>query len=55
MEQAGSIESEDLIAAMTEITVNGLTGEEITFTADGVPNKEIKYVEIKDGQYQYVE
>lgn len=55
MEQAGSIESEDLIAAMTEITVDGLTGESITFSADGVPNKEIKYVEIKDGQYQYVE
>ena len=54
MEQAGSIESEDLIAAMTEITVDGLTGEGITFSADGVPNKEIKYVEIKDGQYQYV-
>lgn len=55
MEQAGSIESEDLIAAMTEITVDGLTGEGITFSADGVPNKAIKYVEIKDGQYQYVE
>lgn len=55
MEQAGSTESEDLIAAMTEITVNGLTGESITFSAEGAPNKEIKYVEIKDGQYQYVE
>lgn len=54
MEQAGSIESEDLIAAMTQITVNGLTGESITFSAEGAPNKEIKYVEIKDGQYQYV-
>lgn len=54
MEQAGSIEREDLIAAMTEISVDGLTGEGITFSEDGVPNKGIKYVEIKNGQYQYV-
>ena len=50
MEKAGSIESADLIAAMTEISVDGLTGA-VTFNADGEPNKGAKYIEIKDGAY----
>lgn len=50
MEQAGSIESADLIAAMTKIQVKGLTGE-VTFDVTGEPNKGAKFVQIKDGQY----
>lgn len=50
LEKAGSVESKDLIAAMTEITVDGLTGS-VSFTADGEPNKGAKYIEIKDGNY----
>ena len=51
MEQAGSIESEDMIAAMTEITVNGLTGDAITFDASGAAEKDVRFVEIVDGAY----
>ena len=50
MEQAGSIESADLISAMTEITVDGLTGK-MTFTPEGEPEKDAKLIEIKDGAY----
>ena len=38
--------------AMTEITVDGLTGDEITFSADGEPNKEPKAVVIENGAYK---
>ncbi len=53
MEKAGSIESDAMIAAMTEISVAGLTGagSEITFTAEGEPNKGAMFIQIKDGQY----
>ena len=50
MEQAGSIETEALIQAMTEITVDGLTGQ-VTFDESGEPNKTAKYVQIVDGEY----
>lgn len=50
LEKAGSTKNEDLIKAMTEIQVNGLTGD-VTFTADGEPNKGAKFVEIKNGEY----
>lgn len=50
MKQAGSIENEALIAAMTEIQVDGLTGS-VTFTPEGEPSKGAKFVQIKDGQY----
>jgi len=55
MEQAGSIDDADMIAAMTEITVAGLTGDEITFDASGAPVKEVKFVTVKDGGYEYAE
>ncbi|MDD3220986.1 MAG: ABC transporter substrate-binding protein [Clostridia bacterium] len=55
MEKAGTIESADLIAAMTEITVDGLTGDGITWTADGEPNKGSKFIQIKDGAYTLYE
>lgn len=51
MEKAGSIESEDLIKAMTEIEVDGITGK-VSFSADGEPNKEPKFVTITNGEYQ---
>ena len=50
MEKAGSTESADMIAAMTEIEVDGLTGS-VKFSADGEPEKGAKFVTIKDGQY----
>ena len=50
MEQAGSIETDALIQAMTEITVDGLTGQ-VTFDESGEPNKTAKYVQIVDGEY----
>ena len=53
MEEAGSIESADMIEAMTKITVSGMTGDEITFDASGAAVKEVKFVEVKDGAYQY--
>ncbi len=39
-----------LTEAMTQITVNGVTGE-ITWSADGEPTKEAKGMVIKDGAY----
>ena len=55
MEQAGSVENADLIAAMTEITVDGLTGDGITWTAEGEPNKGSKFIQIVDGAYTLYE
>lgn len=54
MEKAGSVESEDMIAAMTEITVDGITGS-MSFSEDGEPDKSAKFVVIKDGQYTAME
>lgn len=51
MEAAGSIENADLIAAMTQISVDGLTGDGIKFTADGEPEKGARFIQIKDGAY----
>lgn len=42
---------EALKGAMTEITIDGLTGEGITWTADGEPSKAPKAMVIKDGAY----
>ncbi len=41
-----------LKTAMVEITVNGLTGEGMTWTADGEPNKAPKAVIIENGVYK---
>lgn len=51
IEECGDdVTNENLIAAMTKISVSGLTGD-MTFTADGEPNKSTKFATIKDGQY----
>ena len=55
MEEAGSIESADMIDAMTKISVSGLTGDPITFDASGAAVKDVKFVTVKDGKYTYVE
>lgn len=55
MEQAGSIESDAMIAAMPEISVSGLTGDPITYDASGAPVKEVRYVKVSDGSYAYAE
>ena len=41
-----------LKTAMTEITVNGLTSEAMTWTPDGEPNKTPKAVVIENGAYK---
>lgn len=50
LEQAASVESDALIAAMTEIEVEGLTGK-VSFDETGEPHKEAKLVEIVNGEY----
>ncbi len=51
IEECGDeVTNENMIEAMTKISFNGLTGE-MTFTAEGEPNKPAKFAEIKDGQY----
>lgn len=51
IEECGDdVTNENLIAAMTKIKVNGLTGD-MTFTADGEPNKSAKVAVIENGQY----
>lgn len=42
-------------AAMTEITVDGLTGDSMSWAADGTVNKAPKAMEIKDGAYALVQ
>ena len=57
LEAAGITDLEDpdfnekIIAAMTTITVDGLTGDTMTWTADGEPNKQATAVVIVDGAY----
>lgn len=51
LEKAGSIESEDLIAAMHEIEVDGITGT-ISFNENGEPKKDVKLIKIVDGEYE---
>ena len=58
-EQAGvtpDMEASDICeamkVAMTEITIDGLTGEGMTWTEDGEPHKEPKAVMIVDGVYE---
>lgn len=51
MTKAGNIENADLIKAMTEINVKGLTGD-ISFTADGEPDKGAKFIVIENGEYK---
>jgi branched-chain amino acid transport system substrate-binding protein len=50
LEKAGSTESADLISAMTQIQVKGLTGD-VTFDENGEPTKGAKFVQIKNGEY----
>lgn len=51
IEECGDdVTNENLIAAMTKISVNGLTGD-MTFTADGEPNKSAMVAVIENGQY----
>lgn len=50
MEKAGAVDSDSLIAAMTQIEVKGVTGD-MTFNESGEPNKGAKYVQIVDGEY----
>lgn len=53
LEEANSTDSSALIAAMTKIKVDGLTGS-VTFNADGEPNKGTKFVKITNGQYTLI-
>ena len=42
---------EAMKTAMTEITFNGLTGEQTTWDASGAPTKDPKAMVIQDGIY----
>lgn len=42
-------------SAMTEITIDGLTGKQISWDADGEPSKEPTVVEIKNGAYEVLQ
>jgi len=50
VEKAGSVKSEDIIAAMIGLEFKGLTGS-ATFDEKGEPNKGAKFIEIKNGTY----
>ena len=51
IEQCGNdVTNENMIAAMTKIELKGLTGD-MTFTAEGEPNKSAMVAEIQDGKY----
>ncbi len=54
VEKAGSTDKADVIAAMTQIEVDGLTGY-MTFSEDGEPNKGANFVKIVNGEYTAVE
>ena len=41
-----------MVATMTTLSVDGVTGAGITWSADGEPNKEPKAVVIEDGAYK---
>ena len=47
--------TEALKPVMTEIKLNGLTGQDIQFTAEGEPNKAPKAVAIENGAYKSME
>lgn len=51
MESAGTIDSDALISAMTAISVDGLTGSGISFTANGEPQKDARFIKIVNGEY----
>lgn len=46
----GDVSNENLVAAMTQIELKGLTGD-MTFTAEGEPNKSAQVAMIEKGQY----
>ncbi|MDK2807869.1 MAG: branched-chain amino acid transport system substrate-binding protein [Clostridiales bacterium] len=51
LEKAGTTDSAAVIAAMTQIKVDGLTGTGISFTAAGEPQKGAKFITVKNGEY----
>lgn len=50
LEKAGSTDIEKLQEAMTQINVEGITGD-MTFSKDGDATKSTKLIQIKDGKY----
>ena len=42
---------EAMKTAMTEISIDGLTGQSITWSADGEPTKEPVVVVVENGEY----
>lgn len=54
-DQSASDICDALKKAMTEIKLDGLTGKDMTWTADGEPNKAPKAVQITNGAYKMLE
>lgn len=54
IENAASTDSTAIIGAMTQISVDGLTGKGISFTANGESQKGAKFIQIVNGEYTAV-
>lgn len=50
IEKAGEMDNDKIIQAMTEIEVDGVTGQ-MSFTADGEPDKVANFAVIQNGEY----
>ena len=50
IEKAGEMDNEKIIAAMTEIEIDGVTGK-MTFTPEGEPEKVANFAVIQNGEY----
>ena len=50
IEKAGKVDNDAIIAAMTEIEVDGVTGK-MTFTPEGEPEKVANFAVIQNGEY----
>lgn len=55
LEEAGSIESEKVINAMTKVKIDGVTGSNISFDKNGEPYKKANFITIKNGNYSAVD
>ena len=47
--------SDAMKKSMTEITIDGLTGKQISWGEDGEPSKEPTVVVVKDGAYEVLQ
>ena len=53
IEKAQSIKHDDIIKALNEMNVDGVTGQ-IKFDKDGNPMRDLDIIEISDGQNKFL-